>query len=143
MKIREMYKTKPVALQTISPEATVHDVVRQLNEHNIGGLPVCDAGGDLVGIITERDILRLCADAECAAAMARPVAAVMTRNLVTATADDTVESAMRTMTERRIRHLPILDGSRLVNIISIGDIVKTQLDAFSAENQFLRDYVTG
>lgn len=143
MKIRDMYKTKPVALQTITPEASVHDVVVRLNEYNIGALPVCDASGDLVGIITERDIMRLCADAECATALASPVAAAMTRNLATATADDTVESAMRTMTERRVRHLPILDGTRLVNIISIGDIVKSQLDEFSAENRFLRDYVTG
>lgn len=143
MKVRDIYKTKPVRLQTISPEQSVHDAVKQLNKYNIGGLPVCDAGGDLVGIITERDIMRLCADAEFATAMSTRVGAVMTRNLVTATADDSVESVMRTMTERRIRHLPILEGNDLVSIISIGDVVKSQLDEFSTENRFLRDYVTG
>jgi len=143
MRVRDIYKTKPVRLQTILPEQSVHDAVKQLNQHNIGGLPVCDDSGDLVGIITERDIMRLCADVECATAMARRVGAVMTRNLVTATADDSVESVMRTMTERRIRHLPILEGNQLVNIISIGDVVKSQLDEFSTENRFLRDYVTG
>ena len=141
MKVRDIYKTKPVRLQTISPEQSIQDAVKQLNQYNIGGLPVCDAGGDLVGIITERDIMRLCADAEFA--MSTRVGAVMTRNLVTATADDSVESVMRTMTERRIRHLPILEGNDLVSIISIGDVVKSQLDEFSTENRFLRDYVTG
>ena len=143
MKVRDMYKTKPVKLHTISPDQTVQDAVRRLNQFNIGGLPVCDGDGDLVGIITERDIMRQCADTECGTAMSKLVGAVMTRNLVTATADDTVESVMRTMTERRIRHLPILDGNELVNIISIGDVVKSQLDEFSTENRFLRDYVTG
>jgi len=143
MKVRDVYKSRPIGLQTITPEASFQDAIRQLNRFNIGGLPVCDTDGDLVGIITERDIMRLCGDVACHDALGRRVGAVMTRNLVTATEDDTVESVMRTMTERRIRHMPILAGHRLVSIISIGDVVKTQLEQSSVENQFLRDYVTG
>lgn len=143
MKIHEITKHSNVAIQTIGPEKTVHSAARKLVEYNIGALPVCDDTGELIGIISERDILRLCAGEEPKAAMEQKVAAVMTRNLVTSAPDDDVEHAMRVMTERRIRHLPILENDHLVNIISIGDLVKSKLEGAATEIRFLRDYVAG
>ncbi len=142
MRVSDLHKSSGVKLQTVAPSATIRDVAQQLVKFNIGALPVLDEEGDLVGIITERDILRLVATDECHQALELKVAAVMTRKLITAGADEPIESVMRTMTNNRIRHLPILEDNRLVDIISIGDVVKSQLDESSAEIQFLRTYVT-
>jgi len=143
MRLGDIHKVSPAKLQTIAPEETVREAARQLCRFNIGALPVCDAGGELVGIITERDIMRQVASDDCHEALELRVAAVMTRNLIISVADDSVEDAMRIMTEKRIRHLPVLDGKTLVDIISIGDVVKNKLDESSVEIRFLRDYVTG
>jgi len=143
MTIGEVSKARPTKLQTVGPDATVQEAVRQLVKFNIGALPVCDSRGDLVGIITERDVLRLLAGDDCNQALEQKVGAVMTRNLIIAVPDDDIEGVMHVMTEKRIRHLPILDGRRLVNIISIGDVVKAKLDESRTEIRFLRDYVAG
>ena len=140
MKIVEIDKLRRVKLQTIEPETTVHDASRKLVQFNIGALPVCDAEGGLIGIITERDILRATAK-EGSGALTLKVAAIMTRQVITCVDEEEVESAMQVMTERRIRHLPVLKEGRLVNIISIGDLVKATLDASRQEIRYLRDYV--
>ncbi len=143
MKVSDICKLKRVRLQTISPEHTVQEAIRKLVEFNIGALPVCDEDGDLVGIISERDILRLAAGDDCHKVASMKVGAVMTRNLIIAVPSDRVDSVMHVMTERRIRHLPILEGRRLIDIISIGDVVKAKLDESDTEIRFLRDYVAG
>ena len=140
MKIEEIDKLKRVKLQTIDPDKTVHDASRKLVQYNIGALPVCDDEGGLIGIVTERDILRATAR-DGSDALTLKVAAIMTRQVVTCTADEEVDSAMEVMTERRIRHLPVLREGRLVNIISIGDLVKATLDESRQEIRYLRDYV--
>jgi CBS domain-containing protein len=141
MKVSEIIKERQ--LLTIDPSKTVHDAIRILCEHNIGALPVCDGNGEVLGIITERDVLRLCAGASCQDALKLRVEAAMTRNLIICVPDDSIENAMHVMTQKRIRHLPILDGRKLVGILSIGDVVKAKLDDASAEIRFLRDYMTG
>jgi CBS domain-containing protein len=140
MKIVEIDKLKRVKLQTIDPDRSVHDASRKLVQFNIGALPVCDAEGGLIGIVTERDILRATAN-EGSNALGLKVAAIMTRQVITCTDEEEVESAMEVMTERRIRHLPVLREGRLVNIISIGDLVKATLDESRQEIRYLRDYV--
>lgn len=142
MKIRDIRKSKPAALQTISPEKTVHQAIQQLCKFNIGALPVVD-GETLVGIITERDVLRLCARDDCRDALSTPIRDAMTSHLVIGVADDTLDYVMRVMTDRRIRHLPILDDRRLVDIISIGDVVKAQYEEKETEIRYLRDYMNG
>ena len=145
MKVSEIVKERP--LRTISPDKTVQEAIKVLNEHNIGALPVCNEKGELAGIITERDVLRLCDGADPAVitrALQQKVSAVMTKNLIICVPDDSIENAMHVMTNKRIRHLPIIGESRrLVGILSIGDIVKAKLDDASTEIRFLRDYVTG
>jgi CBS domain-containing protein len=140
MKIVEIEKLKRVKLQTIDPDKSVHEASRKLVQFNIGALPVCDAEGCLIGIVTERDILRATAK-DGSDALTIKVAAIMTRQVVTCTDEEDVESMMEVMTERRIRHLPVLREGRLVNIISIGDLVKATLDESRQEIRYLRDYV--
>ena len=142
MKVSDIVKERP--LSTIAPDKTVQEAIRILNQHNIGALPVCDEKGELAGIITERDVLRLCDGGDVAKGLQQKVSAVMTKNLIICVPDDSIENAMRVMTNKRIRHLPIIgEGRRLVGILSIGDIVKAKLDDASTEIRFLRDYVTG
>src|SRR5262245_53049290 len=120
MKVCDIVKERP--LRTIAPDRTVLDAIAILNDYNIGALPVCD-GDELVGIITERDVLRLCSGMDCAKALQQSVAGVMTRNLIICVPDDSIENAMHVMTNKRIRHLPIIEGHRLIGILSIGDVV--------------------
>ena len=141
MKVSDIVKERP--LRTIAPGKTVQDAIRTLCEYNIGALPVCESDGEVLGIITERDVLRLCAGNDCEKALQQRVDAAMTRNLIICVPNDSIENAMHVMTQKRIRHLPILDGRKLVGILSIGDVVKAKLDDASAEIRFLRDYMSG
>jgi CBS domain-containing protein len=143
MKIRDLRKSSPVSLQTISPDHTVHEAIQVLCRCNIGALPVVDADETLVGIVSERDVLRLCSRDDCASALTLKVRDVMTRDLVVGVLDDSVDYVMRVMTDRRVRHLPVLEGRRLVAIVSIGDVVKAQYDEKETEARFLRDYMQG
>jgi CBS domain-containing protein len=127
---------------TIRPDQTIRDLIALLDEHNIGALPVLDEAGNLVGIISERDIIRQLTRDEAIFAM--PVDRLMTKKVITAIPQDDLESVAHTMTEKRIRHLPILDKERLVGIVSIGDIVKAQRDEYrgavdTLETQIIND----
>lgn len=144
MKVRDMTKLFRQQVRTITPDKTVQDAVHALVKHNIGALPVCDESGEvLLGIITERDILRFCARRPCEEMSRIEIGEVMTRDLVVGVLDDEVEHVMGIMTDRRIRHLPIVEDTKLIDIVSIGDVVKAQLDESSVENQFLRKYLAG
>lgn len=141
MKLQDILEIKGRRVHTIRPEATLADVVETLVRHNCGSLVVCD-GEQMVGIITERDILRACATQgdglhDC------HVRDHMTPNPITARLESDVEDIMGLLTENRIRHLPITQQDRLIGIISIGDVVKAQHDALSLENHFLKSYIHG
>ena len=143
MKVRDIHKSTPVELQTISPDQTVREAVDLLCRFNIGALPVLDVEGTLVGIVSERDVLRLCCCEDAQAALSQKVRDVMTRDVIISVPDDGLDYVMRVMTERRVRHLPILEERSLVAIISIGDVVKAQYDEKETEIRFLRDYMQG
>lgn len=143
MKIRDIRKSAAAPLQTVSPDHSVHEAIQMLCRHNIGALPVVDVEGTLVGIVSERDVLRLCARDDCATALRLRVRDVMTRHLVIGVPDDSLDYVMRVMTEHRVRHLPVLEDRRLVDIVSIGDVVKAQFDEKETEVRFLRDYLQG
>jgi CBS domain-containing protein len=144
MKIHEILGVKGTTVYSISPEATLQDVVRTLVEHRVGSLVVwrCDPTGkeELTGIVTERDILYACVAGSRPLAEVK-VAEVMSTMPVTGTPDDEVEEVMGLMTTRRIRHLPVLVEGRLAGIISIGDVVKAQHDRLAMENRFMMDYI--
>ena len=143
MRLQELLRTKGPSVHTISPAVTLAEAVAALVGHHCGSLVVCDPPSDrrrMVGIISERDILRAAADRGDTFGRAR-VDDYMTRQVVTLSPVDEVERAMSVMTERRVRHLPILEDNELVGIISIGDLVKTQLDAAMVENHYLKSYI--
>jgi CBS domain-containing protein len=111
--------------------------------HNCGSLVVYDSQSKsrrMVGIITERDILRACASHHAALNELR-VSEAMTVNVVVGSPHDSIEDTMGIMTNRRIRHLPVVDDDELIGLISIGDIVKTQHDRLTMENHYLKNYL--
>lgn len=126
---------------TIESGKTVLEAVHRLVEHGIGSLLVLD-DGELVGIITERDVLTCCADDPAKMAVT-PIADVMTKELVVGSRQDDVEDVMAMMTRNRIRHLPILSEGNLEGIVSIGDVVESQLHEIRSENRHLRRYIAG
>ncbi|GIK54508.1 MAG: CBS domain-containing protein [Chloroflexi bacterium] len=131
MKISNILMTKSHQLVTVQPEQTVSEVVTLFRAHNIGALPVVTADGRLVGILSERDIVRRLPEFE--QILATPVQVLMTTKVITAVPDDDLMSVAHTMTERRIRHLPVLEDGRLIGIISIGDVLKAQRDQYRGE----------
>jgi CBS domain-containing protein len=149
MTLREILLNKGHAVHTIRSDATLQSVVETLIRHNCGSLVVCDrAGGSddstgrMVGIITERDLLKACARQQGSLA-GLIVADVMTREVTTGSLDSSVEDTMGLMTRLRIRHLPIIEDEQLVGLISIGDVVKTQHDRLTMENHYLKSYIQG
>ena len=147
MILQEILESKGTEVHTISPDATLDDAIEQLVRYRIGSLVVCECATEnteppVVGIITERDIL--CARAARHAPFESvQVADAMPSGLVAASPEDRIEYAMATMTQRRVRHLPVLSHQRLVGIVSIGDIVKAQLDAQMIEIHYMRSYIQG
>jgi len=131
MKVNSILSTKGREVITIHPEQSIRDAVKLLSHYKIGALVVVDAEDRLVGIISERDIIQHAAVDENVFSL--PVAAVMTRKVVTGVPQDDLFSVVHTMTERRFRHLPIMDNDRLVGIISIGDVLKAQRDQYRGE----------
>lgn len=129
-------------MQTIHPSRTVQEAVHQLVTHAIGSLLVEDEQAKIVGIITERDILRLCA--ERSHLLDRTlVGAVMTTDLIVGKLESKVSDLLDVMTQRRVRHLPIMNQGALVGLVSIGDLVKAQLEETAFENKNLKQYIQG
>lgn len=139
MTLQQILASKGSTVYSISPDSSLQDVVNKLVDCNCGSLIVCE-NDRMVGIITERDILRACAELDEPLAEVS-VAVRMTRNVVTCNPDCTIETVMGMMTEHRVRHMPVLEDSRLVGMISIGDIVKSQHDELCLENHYLKSYL--
>jgi CBS domain-containing protein len=139
MTLQQILHAKGRQVFSISPDKTLQDVVDMLVDRNCGSLLVCD-GPRMVGIITERDILRACAE-QNEPLSSIPVEVRMTRNVVTCSPDEDVETVMGLMTEHRVRHMPLVDSDKLVGLISIGDIVKAQHDHLCLENHYLKSYI--
>jgi CBS domain-containing protein len=143
----DLLRVKGTEVFTISPNETLDDAVQKLVECNCGSLVVCEGTTDggkpqMVGIITERDILRTCA-ARRGPLEQQLIADVMSTDLSMGKMTDSVERTMGLMTERRIRHLPIIEEEELVGIISIGDVVKAQYHMVQTENHYLKRYIQG
>ncbi len=131
MNISSLLATKSNHVVTIGREDSIADAIALLSENNIGSLVVTEGVGKVVGIISERDIVRLAARKE--QFQTSLVDDVMTRNVIVGVPEDDVMSVAHTMTENRFRHIPILDADRLIGIISIGDIVKAQRDQYRGQ----------
>jgi CBS domain-containing protein len=131
MKINSIMTTKSSDVISIGPDRDLSAAITMLAEHNIGALIVIGSEGDLVGIISERDVVRAFARVEDALSLT--VNDVMTKEVITGVPEDDIMSVVHTMTERRFRHLPIVDADQLIGVISIGDILKAQRDMYRGE----------
>ena len=128
-------------VSTIPPDATIRAAAEALASANVGALVVSPDGATLAGIVSERDIVRHLA-AEGPSLLDEPVSSIMQADVLTCTGTDPVDDLMHRMTEHRIRHLPVVDDeAHLVGIISIGDVVKTHVDALETEREQLVDYI--
>ena len=141
MKVKDILQHKGTQVHTISPDATIQHVMETLLERRIGSLVVCNDTGDVLGIITERDVLRECTQHGEHVQSTR-VRGIMTTKLIVGALDDDVQYVMGIMTHNRVRHLPIIVGTRLIGLISIGDVVKAQLEETEFENRYLREYIS-
>ena len=142
MNVETILRTKGRTVATIRPDETVGAVVQALISRNIGALVVSEDGESVDGIISERDIVHGLAD-RGADLLLHSVGGVMTRPVVTCDPADTVEKLMAEMTNRRIRHFPVVQGGRLCGIVSIGDVVKNRLDEVEYEARSLRSFIAG
>jgi CBS domain-containing protein len=141
MKVREILQVKGSQVYSIGPDQTVLDAVAVLMQHRIGALLVRDGAGGVVGVISERDVLRECLHRSTALGDIA-VRDAMTSDLVVCLLDDDIGYAMGMVTKNRVRHLPVMDGDQVAGMISIGDLVKASLDEVQYENRYLRDYIT-
>ena len=142
MNVETILRTKGSAVATIRPDETVGVAVQQLIDRNIGALVVSNDGDSVDGIISERDIVHGLAD-HGTALLSLKVAEMMTRRVVTCELSDSVDQLMAEMTNRRIRHFPVVQDGRLRGIVSIGDVVKNRLDEVEYEARSLRSFIAG
>lgn len=144
MIVSQILRSKGSAVLTIAPEASAVEAARMMNERRVGALVVRRGHGKLEGIISERDIVTAIAT-HGPQATEMPVRALMTpaERLITCNPADTVDSITAVMTDRRVRHLPVIDGTRLAGIISIGDVVKARISETLAEVEAMTAYVRG
>jgi CBS domain-containing protein/beta-phosphoglucomutase-like phosphatase (HAD superfamily) len=138
MRVSDILKAKGSAVKSISPDATVRSFAHGLRTEIVGAMLVIDASGDLKGIISERDIARGI-DEYGSDLPAMRVADLMTRSVITCAPEDDVASVASTMTERRIRHIPVVVNRKVVGLVSIGDVLKHRLDEVQLEASILRD----
>ena len=139
--ISALVERKGSAVHSIAPTVSVYDAVSEMNRHRIGAIVVLD-GARLVGIFTERDVLRRVVGAGLDPRRAL-VADVMTPGVLTIAPEATLEDAMNIFTEKRCRHLPVVNAGRLAGMLSIGDITRWMSDAHRAECEHLRNYISG
>jgi signal-transduction protein with cAMP-binding, CBS, and nucleotidyltransferase domain len=138
--VSDILKGKEHKLLTISSDASVYDMVAQMVEANVGALLVT-IGGHIEGIVTERDYLRR-VTLEGRTDKETPVSEIMTSPLIVVTPQTPVDECMAIMTDRRIRHMPVVDDGEVVALISIGDLVKFQSQQQDFKIQYLTDYIT-
>lgn len=140
MTVKAILSSKGYAVVTIGPGKTLAEAAQVLAEHRIGAIIVTGPNGKLEGMLSERDIVRVLAE-RGAGALDQRVEAVMTRRVITCTETDTVGAVMELMTNGKFRHLPVMDGERLIAVVSIGDVVKYRLGEVEAESNAMRDYI--
>lgn len=142
MLVETILKEKGADVVSVAPAMTVAEAARILSARRIGSVLVRNDDGGIAGILSERDIVRGIAE-QGAASLSLPVSDLMTRDVVFASPADTLDSVLAVMTERRFRHLPVLDQGRLVGLISIGDVVKRKIEEVTKEAEGLRAFVQG
>jgi CBS domain-containing protein len=138
--ISQLLRHKGVDVATVEASASIRTALALLAQHGVGALVVSADGRSIDGIVSERDVVRALHE-RGAALLAEPVSSVMTADVHTCLPGAGVEELARTMTDHRVRHVPVVDGGRLVGIVSIGDVVKARLDELESERAQLVDYI--
>ena len=139
MTIASVLRDKGKSVETIAGDVSVHDAVRRLGEKRIGALPVVE-GGRIAGIMSERDVIYSLRD-HGAQVLDWPVSRVMSSPAITGDSQMSVLAALALMTQRRIRHLPVVDDGQIRGIVSIGDLVKFRMERIEAEADAMRAYI--
>jgi CBS domain-containing protein len=142
-RIADVLRNKGSEVVTIGSDTPVSTLLESLVGRNIGAVVVTDGGNrddGVVGIVSERDVVR-CVHGHAGALLTMPVSEIMSSDVVTCTPDDEVDNLMRTMTERRIRHLPVVVDGKLLGIVSIGDMVKARIGELEEEREHLHQYL--
>jgi CBS domain-containing protein len=140
MNVTTILSAKGGDVISIEPTATLETAVRMLAERRIGALLVLGPDRRVIGILSERDIVRVLAE-QGAGVLAQPAAQVMTRKVVTCSPSDTVDVLMERMTTGKFRHVPVVEQDRVIGVISIGDVVKHRVKEIEQESAALRDYI--
>jgi CBS domain-containing protein len=139
--LRHKHDINNAAVITIAPDGTVIELLASLAKHRIGALVVVDAGA-VVGIVSERDVVRRLNE-RGSGVLTGTVAQIMTTTVVSCSPDDSVDSVATTMTDRRIRHMPVLDRGTLSGIVTIGDVVFSRISQLEHDRGQLEQYITG
>jgi CBS domain-containing protein len=142
MRITDVLRRKGDVVVTVGPEQTVKGLLDLLAEHRVGALVVSTDGQTVEGIVSERDVVRKL-QSDGAAALDYPISQIMTADVRTCTPDAAVDDLMVVMTERRVRHVPVVVDGKLAGIVSIGDVVKHRIDELQSERDQLTAYITG
>ena len=142
MRISDVLRVKGGQVVTVPPDADVGHLLTVLSEHGIGAVVISRNGTSIDGIASERDIVRALAE-RGASVMAEPLTAIYTADVHVVTPETSLDEVMRVMTERRIRHVPVVVDGVLGGIVSIGDVVKNRIDELEGERAALTDYITG
>jgi len=141
MLIAHVLREKGSQVHTLPVESSLERAARELDERKIGALVVVDSDGRTAGVISERDIVRVIARTG-ADALGSPVSAAMSRSVITAQPHESIDECLARMTDRRIRHLPVVESGRLVGVVSIGDLVKNRIAAVEAEAAAMQAYIS-
>jgi CBS domain-containing protein len=140
MNVKTILAVKGSDIVGIEPNADLSAAARLLSQHRIGAIVIRGAGGRIAGILSERDIVRALAE-HGSNALSLQVAKVMTRNVTTCGEEDSIASLMEKMTAGKFRHVPVVSGTELVGLVSIGDVVKQRVGEIEKESEQLRDYI--
>jgi len=140
MHVKNILSAKGGHVISIEPTATVATAARTLAEHKIGALLVLGPDRRIIGILSERDVVRVLAE-QGAAALAQPLAQVMTRKVFTCSPSETIGVIMERMTAGKFRHVPVVEQDQVIGVVSIGDVVKYRLQEMEHESAALRDYI--
>ncbi len=140
MNVSTILKNKGFDVITCQPDARLSEIVNMLNRHKIGSVVIVDGDDMVCGIVSERDVVGALAE-KGGAVLDQPVADCMTKEVFTCTGEDTLEKLMSEMTMHRFRHLPVVEGGRLVGLVSIGDVVKQRIAEAEMEAAAMRDYI--
>jgi CBS domain-containing protein len=141
MQISQLLESKGAFVATVRPETPITAVVKEMTDKNIGSLVVSEDGNTIAGIVSERDVVAAISRFT-SAILEEPVRTIMSTTVLTCRSEDVVDSLMATMTDQRVRHIPVVDDGRLVGIVSIGDLVKARMDELERDRDALEHFIS-